>query len=87
MDVPSEENDVASRFALVYKSKRATFRRLTAIARTALIRKDVEMLEASAVRAAYLHLSPDMSEEMELYVKQLVRACVHMYRNQLDEVM
>jgi hypothetical protein len=81
MDVPTEENDVASRFAVMYKNKKATFRRLVAVARTALSRSDDEMLEACAVRSVYLHLTHDMSEETEKYVKELVHTCVHLYRN------
>jgi hypothetical protein len=81
MDVPTEENDVASRFAVMYNTKKATFRRLTAVAKTALWKNDGEMLEACAVRSVYLHMVNDMSEETEKYVQQLVRTCVHLYRN------
>ena len=80
MDISKASNDVASRFALVYKQKAPTFQRLVAVAKTALFKKDEEMMQACAVRAGYLHLSDDMSDEMQAYIAQMIRACVEMYR-------
>lgn len=80
MELPKEPNDVGSRFKQLYGSKAAQFRRLAFVARTALQKRDDIMLEACAVRALYFYLADDMSDEMETYLKEFVRACVHMYR-------
>ena len=80
LDRVSEENHTANRFAQNYTAKAPIFRKLAHVARQALYKADEVMLEACAVRAAYLHLEPEMSDEMESYIKQIVRACVHMYR-------
>ena len=83
MDISKTSHDVAARFALAYKQKAPTFQRLVAVAKTALFKKDQEMLQACAVRAGYLHLSDDMSDEMQAYIAQMIRACVEMYRKTL----
>jgi hypothetical protein len=81
IELAESNNDVSSRFIMQYKSKIPTFKRLTTLAKTALLRSDEQMLVACAVRAVYMHLSVNMSEETEAYVIQIVRACVSMYRH------
>ena len=83
MDISKASHDVASRFALVYKQKAPTFQRLVAVAKTALFKKDEAMMQACVVRSGYLHLSDDMSDEMQTYIVQMIRACVEMYRKTL----
>ena len=80
LDRVSDENHTANRFAQNYAVKAPTFRKLAHIARQALYKADEAMLEACAVRAAFLHFEPEMSDEMESYIKKLIRACIHMYR-------
>ena len=80
LELAENVNDVATRFSTHYKSKIPTFHRLVAVAKTALQKTDTDMLVACAVRAVYMHLMETMSEETEAYVKQLVYACVEMYR-------
>jgi hypothetical protein len=80
LSVSESPNDVSSRFAMKYKEHAQTFQRLVSVAKTALMKQDEEMLQACAVRSAYLHLSDDMSDEMETYLVQMIRACVEMYR-------
>ena len=79
--VSSTPSDVSDRFAVNYKSKEATFRRLLSVAKTALFKRDDFMLQACAVRAVYLHLSGDISEQTEKYILQIVRVCIEMYRH------
>ena len=80
LGVSETSNDVTSRFAMNYALKAATFHRLVAVAKTALLKRDEEMLQACAVRAAFLHLSENISEELEAYVVQIVRVCIEMFR-------
>ena len=80
LELAENVNDVATRFSTHYKSKIPTFHRLVAVAKTALQKTDTDMLVACSVRAVYMHFMETMSEETEAYVKQLVYACVEMYR-------
>jgi len=76
------DSEVTDRFATIYKQRAKAFQRLVSVAKTALLKEDDLMLRACVVRAVYIHLSDDMSEEMEAYILQMVRACISMYRHQ-----
>ena len=84
VNVSENPNDVSSRFAMKYKERAQTFQRLVSVAKTALLKQDEEMLQACAVRAAYLHVNDDMSDEMETYLVQMIRACVEMFRKDTE---
>ena len=76
----SANDENKARFESFYKPKAATFQRLSSVAKKALFKEDVTMLQACAVRAVYMYFDTTISEELESFILSIVRACIAMYR-------
>ena len=76
----STNDENKARFESFYKPKAATFQRLSSVAKKALFKEDVIMLQACAVRAVYMYFDNTISEELESFILSVVRACIAMYR-------